>query len=123
MVLCHFGTEKMRDGISTKWKHLFYSNGPTTRANTGSMTILDESVATVAKRECQVQEHNAHHEQRYGMHHNTFDFDILSIPYLLVPPEELQAKVKAAREDSEEEKAEVQIRNACRIGLWSGLDR
>ena len=119
MVLYHFGTKRMRDGIFTKWKHHFYSNRPTTRANTDYMTILDESVAIAAKRECEVQECNARYEHLYGAHHNTFDFDLLAIPYLSVPPEELQSMVKAAGEEEEKVKATEQKRVRNRVEEWA----
>jgi hypothetical protein len=105
MILFHFGTETMRDSVTAKWKHLFYpdSNGPTTRANTDHTTGLDECATLAARGKQQAQERDAHHGHRSGAHHNTFDFDLLAIPYLLVPPEELQAMVKDAEEKAETE--------------------
>jgi hypothetical protein len=118
MVLCHFGTETMKDGITAKWKHLFYPdfNGPTTRANADRMTVLDECAAPPAKREQQVQERDTRHGHRSGAHHNAFDFDLLAIPYLLVPPEELQAMLKAAEEEAE---AAEQKRVRDKVGEWA----
>ena len=83
------------------------------------MTILDESVAIAAKRERQVQECNARYKHHYGAHHNTFDFDLLAIPYLLVPPEELQTMVKAIREEEEKAKATEQKHVRNRVEEWA----
>jgi len=59
MVLYHFGTQRIKDSISTTWRHIFYSNGPTTRANADHMTILGERAATEARKEHQAQERRA----------------------------------------------------------------
>ena len=116
MILCHFGTETMRDGVTAKWKHLFYpdSNGPMTKANTDHMTGLDECATPMTRRREEAQECDAHHGHCSGAHHNTFD--LLAIPYLLVPPEQLQTMVKAAEEKAE---AAEQKRVQDKVEEWA----
>ncbi|KAF8256472.1 hypothetical protein EI94DRAFT_410790, partial [Lactarius quietus] len=41
-VLHHFGTEAMGASITTKWKHLFYPDGPMTTANIGDEANIDD---------------------------------------------------------------------------------
>lgn len=100
-VLRHFGTEGMGDGIATKWKHHFYPDGPTATANIGS----EESLMNALPRQVEA-----------GERARSVPIDILAIPYLLVPPEELEAMWRAARE---EEEAAEQKRVRDRVEEWA----
>jgi hypothetical protein len=79
VVLHHFGTQTLKDGIATTWKDTF--------------SIDEQVVATESQR----QEYEACHN------HDELDtFDMLiTLPYIMVPPDELQAVLRETREEKE----------------------
>jgi hypothetical protein len=108
-VLCHFGTDGMGDGIATKWKHHFYPDGtmPTSN-NIGHAKVTDERCAAMLERQVEAGE-----RARSAL------VDILAIPYILVPPDELEAMWRAAREEEAEAEAAERERVRDRVEEWT----
>jgi len=91
-VVFHFGTEKLREA-STLWRNAFAPSGVRTAANTEYKAIIGQRVATETKTEDEAPERQTRYEARSDL----FDM-LMGIPYLLVPPEDLQRVVREAEE-------------------------
>jgi hypothetical protein len=99
-VLHHFGTQTLKDEVVATWKDTFYPGGVMTAAD-------------AAKRSRnQAQERGARYEARGGP--DTLDM-LMALPYILVPPNELQAVMREAKEKAE---ANEQRRVQEKVNTW-----
>lgn len=97
-ILHHFGTKRMKDGITKEWKDSLYSgsNEVMTTAHTDNKAITDEHATTSERTQAQAW------DERRAKHHGPDTMDmVMALPYLLVPPNELQAEMRAAKEKAE----------------------
>ncbi|KAH9026847.1 hypothetical protein EDB85DRAFT_159729 [Lactarius pseudohatsudake] len=79
-ILHHFGTKRVKDSI-TEWKDTLYS-------------VTDEHVTTSEGTPAQDERRTKHHRPDImGM--------LMALPYILVPPDKLQAEMRAAKEEAE----------------------
>ncbi|KAF8959530.1 hypothetical protein BDZ97DRAFT_1390100 [Flammula alnicola] len=97
-VLHHFGTKRLTDKVAVTWKDIFYRGGVMTVADAHYKAIIDERATSVKRTQQQEQECHA----RYEAHciPDTFDM-LMTLPYIMVPPNELQAMLREAKEKAE----------------------
>ena len=96
-VLHHFGTQTLKDEVTVTWKDIY-------------RVIVDEKSAAAKK--VQKQEREA----RYQAHAVPDAFDMLmTLPYIRVPREELQAVLREAEEQAE---ATEQRRVQEKVDTW-----
>ncbi|KAJ2917894.1 hypothetical protein MD484_g2508, partial [Candolleomyces efflorescens] len=88
-VLHHFGAQELNEEISTTWNDAFYPAGVPTP---------DEKAATSQRARDRAEEHAARSGARRAP--DTFD-TLMAMPYILVPPSEVEAAMREARENAE----------------------
>lgn len=111
-VLHHFGTQRLKDGVAATWKDIFYPNGVRTSAHADYKAITDERSTATERTQNQAQERMARYETRSGP--NILDI-LMTLPYIMVPQNELQAMLSAAREKAE---AAEQRRVQEKVDTW-----
>jgi hypothetical protein len=108
-VLQHFGTQQLKDEVIATWKDSFYPGGIVTAADTEQAEIDDERA--VAKEKKQKQDQDSHEARDLP---DTFD-TLMTLPYIMVPKNELQATLREAREKAE---AAEQKRVREKVDAW-----
>lgn len=93
-VLHHFGTQTLKDEIAATWKDAFDSGGIMTAAHADDKAIIDERAAATKRTQDRAQGRKA----RRGP--DTFDM-LMTLPYIMVPRDELQATLREAKEKAE----------------------
>jgi hypothetical protein len=106
-VLHHFGTQTLKDEVAATWKDTFYPGGVITAADADYKVTTDERAAA-AKR----SRNQARYEARGGP--DTLDM-LIALPYILIPPNELQAVRREAKEKAE---ANEQRRVQEKVNTW-----
>jgi len=100
-VLYHFGTQTLKDDVLGTWKNIFYPGGVMTVAHADYKAILDKRAAPAAKAQEDSRDRKARREARSGPSGpDTFDM-LMTLPYIMVPPNELQAMLREAEEKAE----------------------
>ncbi|KAF8958160.1 hypothetical protein BDZ97DRAFT_2061824 [Flammula alnicola] len=124
-VLHHFGAQPLKDALAP-WKNTFYPSGVMTAAHTESKALSDEQATAAQITEKHRQEYQVRYEAREARHdarearrearRGPDAFDMLMImPYIMVPPNEVQAMLSEAREKAEAaEQSHVQEK----VDLW-----
>ncbi|KAF8954832.1 hypothetical protein BDZ97DRAFT_1942203 [Flammula alnicola] len=97
-VLHHFGTQSLKDSVTATWKDTFYPGGVVTVAQAEYKGITDERATIAERKQNQDLERDTRHETRHRP--DTFDM-LLTLPYAMVPRDELQAVLKEAKEKAE----------------------
>jgi hypothetical protein len=97
-VLRHFGTQELKDGVAVTWKNIFCPDGVRTSAHADYKAITDERATSTERTQSQAQERMARYESRSGP--DILDM-LMTLPYIMVPQNELQAMSRAAREKAE----------------------
>ena len=97
-VLDHFGAQAMKDEVAEAWKNIFYLGGIITAAHAEYKVNTDERVVS-AERAQRAQDRRAQHEARSGP--DAFDM-LMTLPYIMVPRDELQSMLREAEEKVEE---------------------
>ncbi len=95
-VLHHFGTQTLKEVITTIWEDTY--SRVMTVVPADSKAITGEHDTAVEKTQIQAQEHRALDEAHGGP--DIFDM-LMILPYCMVPPDELQAAMREARERAE----------------------
>lgn len=103
-VLRHFGTQALEDEVGATWKDAFDPGGCVSAACAEYKAARDDRVA--AKR--------ARSQARYDDAPDTFDV-LMTLPYIMVPREELKAMLRGAKEAAE---AAEQRRVQEKIDTW-----
>jgi len=104
-VLHHFGTQTLKDEVATTWKDTFHSGGVMTATDADYKAITDKRAAAAERR-------TARYEARDGP--DTFDM-LLTLPYILVPRNELEAMLREKKEKAE---ATEQRRVQEKVDTW-----
>ena len=100
-VLEHFGTETLKDEVARTWNNIFYPGGVVTAVHADHKATLDKRAASAAKTQKDNQNRTARREARSGPSGpDTFDM-LMTLPYIMVPPNELQAMLREAEEKAE----------------------
>jgi len=110
-VLHHFGTQKLEDAVAATWNDTFYPGGVMTAREADFKVIEDQRTATEERRETQAKDRRARHEARRP---DTFDM-LMTLPYIMVPRNELQAALREAKEKAE---ATEQRRVQEKVDTW-----
>ena len=90
-VLHHFGTQELKDEVSTNWMSTFYHEEIRNRDQVGHKEITKEET------EKQAQERQQRRTSRTAQ--DTLDI-LLYLSYMSVPPEKCQAMLKEAEEEA-----------------------
>ncbi|KAH9027283.1 hypothetical protein EDB84DRAFT_1608777 [Lactarius hengduanensis] len=94
-ILHHFGTKRVKDRITKEWNDTLYS-------------VTDEHATTSERTSAQDERRTKHRRPDImGM--------LMALPYILVPPDKLQAEMRAAKEEAE---AAEQSRVQERVEGW-----
>ncbi|PPQ85754.1 hypothetical protein CVT25_003071 [Psilocybe cyanescens] len=97
-VLHHFGTQALKRQVTETWNTTFYPDGVTNQAHAKKKARDDLKDATAEKVHQRAVARQARFETRAGRAvPDTFDM-LLALPYILVPPDELQATLREAKE-------------------------
>ncbi|KAJ2911499.1 hypothetical protein MD484_g8915, partial [Candolleomyces efflorescens] len=94
-VLHHFGTQALKDEIAATWNDAFYPGSVMTAADADYKVRTDERASAAKKLRAQERE-----RQQGGGAPDTLDM-LMALPYILVPPSELQAVKREAKEKTE----------------------
>ncbi|KDR77129.1 hypothetical protein GALMADRAFT_1327451 [Galerina marginata CBS 339.88] len=79
-VLHHFGAQLLKDEVAATWKYIFYLDGVMSQAQAEHKEVVGR-------------------QARYDAYAGPDNFDILlALPYILMPPDELQAMMREAKE-------------------------
>jgi hypothetical protein len=119
-ILHHFGTQSLRDLITVVWKDTTYPDGVSTSTQADHKKIIAERSTAVEHKLKQGKERDGRHERRRDGDHEGCNqpdlYDMLMIlPYCLIPPNELQAMSREAKEKAE---AAEQRRVQEKIDAW-----
>jgi len=111
-VLHNFGTQELKDGVAATWKNIFYPGGVRTSTKADYKAVTDERATAMERTQSQAQERTARYETRSGP--DILDI-LMTLPYILVPQNELQAMSRAAKEKAE---AAEQKRVHEKVDTW-----
>jgi hypothetical protein len=104
-VLHNFGTESLKDLISTVWSGIIYPGG-----------VMSGRAAAKESRQKHRQEPDRRHESP-SRRPDAYDL-IMTIPYCLVPPNEVQAILNEAKEREEAEQRSDQRHVMEKVEMW-----
>jgi hypothetical protein len=104
--LHHFGTQTLKDEVTGTWENIFYPSGVMTVA------LADYQAMTSAERAQKAQDRRALYEARSRP--DAFDM-LMTLPYIMVPENELQAMLREAEEKA---KAEERRRVHEKVDTW-----
>lgn len=98
VVLNHFGTTALKDGVAATWKGTFYPDGAVNAKHAEYKKIVDGRVADAGMK----QNHDRDRGERYKTRGVPDVFDmLLTLPYIMVPHNELQVMLREAKEHAE----------------------
>lgn len=102
-LLHHFGTQELKDTVTSSWGEIF---------NPGGIMTTDEREEMIR---LQAQNRTSHHEAAEASRGpDTLDM-LMALPYIMVPRETLQGMLK---ENEEKAKAIEQRRVDVKVNLW-----
>jgi hypothetical protein len=107
----HFGTQTLKDEVAATWKDT-YPGGVMTAAHADYKAITEERAAATERTQNQAQDRKARSKARSGP--DTFDM-LMTLPYIMVPRNELQAMLREAKEKAE---ATEQRRVQEKVDTW-----
>jgi hypothetical protein len=94
-ILHHYGTQALKDALAKTWRDMFYPGGVMDVAHFDEQAPPVDSLRT----EISMQQNTAHDEAEASSGHGLDMSDMLMVlPYVMVPPNELQAALRGARE-------------------------
>ncbi|KAF8970114.1 hypothetical protein BDZ97DRAFT_1754124 [Flammula alnicola] len=115
-VLYHFGTQSVKGNITASWKDIFYPSEVMTMAHADYKENVDERATAAERKQTQDRERAARHEARCEARRQPDTFDMLmTLPYAMVPRNELQAVLREAKEKAE---AAEQRRVQDKVDAW-----
>ncbi|TDL30151.1 hypothetical protein BD410DRAFT_780691 [Rickenella mellea] len=115
-IVHHFGSPELKDVVAKTWKDTFYPDGVMSQAQADQKATGDARTTAMKKTGTQVQERQERHDTRTSP--DGLDL-LLALPYILVPPNEVQAISREAAEKAEEAEAVEQMRNREKVIAWN----
>ncbi|KAF8070033.1 hypothetical protein FPV67DRAFT_1447890 [Lyophyllum atratum] len=112
-VLHHFGTQALKDKVTTTWTDTFYPGAVMDRAHVELKLITDAQDVISERSQKQAEERQARYDSRAVP--DTFDM-LLALPYILVPRNELQVML---REANEKAAAAERRRVQEKVDIWN----
>lgn len=97
-VLHHFGTQSLKDLVTTIWKDTFYPGGVMTTTQADYKEVTAGQAAALENKQKHDQERDTRHEGRHEP--DTYDM-LMILPYCMIPPNELQEMLREAKEKAE----------------------
>ncbi|EAU82801.2 hypothetical protein CC1G_11318 [Coprinopsis cinerea okayama7 len=111
-VLESFGTAELKQEMtSAAWSNIFYPDGITTTVSRDYKVMTEERAATKIREQNQAMERGTRHRARGGPDR----LEIMAVPFILVPPDQLRAVFREANERAE---AAEQKRVREKVGNW-----
>jgi hypothetical protein len=104
-VLHHFMPQTLKDDVTKTWNNIFYRGGAITRAEADLRKIKGQGATTAARQRQQGEERRTRTAARSAQHEahdgpDTFDM-LMVLPFIRVPPNEVQAMLSEAEEEAE----------------------
>jgi hypothetical protein len=114
VIFRHFGTPSLRDSFNSTWKDKLYPHGVMTAAQGDHQATIKGRGAGEEKKRKQNEERAERHRKRNRQVEDALDM-IMIMPYIMMPPEEVDRMMREA-----EEKAEAERRRCVeeKVGAW-----